>query len=115
MARNTTLKSSHNKDFPFVFGHLENRRNPVFFVSDFAYFLLFKPKITMKKILSYALLFLFIGVGATAQTISAAGNNPVPGISKDRIAKIDAMLEESIKASEVPGVVAMVVKDGKIV
>jgi CubicO group peptidase (beta-lactamase class C family) len=69
----------------------------------------------MKKILSYVLLFLFLGVGATAQTISAAGNNPVPGISKDRIAKIDAMLEESIKASEVPGVVAMVVKDGKIV
>ena len=69
----------------------------------------------MKKILSYALLFLFLGVGATAQTISAAGNNPVPGISKDRIAKIDAMLEEAIKAEEVPGVVALVVKDGKIV
>jgi CubicO group peptidase (beta-lactamase class C family) len=115
MVRNTTLKSSQNKDFPFVFGNLENRRNPVFFVSYFAYFLVFKPKITMKKILSYALLFLFLGVGATAQSISTAGNNPVPGISKDRIAKIDAMLEDAIKSEEVPGLVAMVVKDGKIV
>ena len=69
----------------------------------------------MKKILSYGLLFLFLGVGATAQTISSAGNNPVPGISKDRIAKIDAMLEAAMQDEQVPGLVAMVVKDGKIV
>jgi CubicO group peptidase (beta-lactamase class C family) len=92
-----------------------NRSNPVFFVSDIAYFLLFKPKITMKKILSYCLLYFGLGATVFAQTISSPGNSPVPGISKDRIAKIDAMLEEAIKTEEVPGLVAMVVKDGKIV
>jgi CubicO group peptidase (beta-lactamase class C family) len=69
----------------------------------------------MKKILSYCLLYLGLGATVFAQTISSPGNNPVPGISKDRITKIDAMLEEAIKAEEVPGLVAMVVKDGKIV
>ena len=69
----------------------------------------------MKKILSYCLLYLGLGATVFAQTISSPGNNPVPGISKDRIAKIDAMLEEAIKTEEVPGLVAMVVKDGKIV
>jgi CubicO group peptidase (beta-lactamase class C family) len=69
----------------------------------------------MKKILSFCLLYLGLGVAIFAQTISAAGNSPVPGISKERIARIDAMLEEAISAEEVPGLVAMVVKDGKIV
>ncbi|MFZ9189287.1 MAG: serine hydrolase domain-containing protein, partial [Algoriphagus sp.] len=69
----------------------------------------------MKKILSYCLLYLGLGVTVFAQTISQAGSNPVPGISKDRIAKIDLMLEEAIKTDEIPGLVAMIVKDGKIV
>ena len=69
----------------------------------------------MKKLLSYCLLYLGLGATVFAQTISPAGNSPVPGISKDRIAKIDAMLEAAINAEEVPGLVAMVVKDGKIV
>jgi CubicO group peptidase (beta-lactamase class C family) len=69
----------------------------------------------MKKILCYCLLYLGLGTALFAQTISAAGNSPVSGISKERIAKIDAMLEEAISAAEVPGLVAMVIKDGKIV
>ena len=69
----------------------------------------------MKKLLSYCLLYLGLGATVFAQTISPAGNSPVQGISKDRIAKIDAMLEAAISAEEVPGLVAMVVKDGKIV
>jgi CubicO group peptidase (beta-lactamase class C family) len=69
----------------------------------------------MKKILSFCLLYLGLGTALFAQTISAAGNSPVPGISKERIARIDAMLDEAIKMEEVPGLVAMVVKDGKIV
>lgn len=76
---------------------------------------MFKPKITMKKLLSYGLLYLCLGTTVFAQTISPAGSNPVPGISKDRIAKIDAMLESAIQTDEVPGLVAMIVKDGKIV
>ena len=69
----------------------------------------------MKKLLSYGLLYLCLGATVLAQTISPAGSNPVPGISKDRIAKIDAMLESAIQTDEVPGLVAMIVKDGKIV
>jgi CubicO group peptidase (beta-lactamase class C family) len=95
--------------------HQLNRSNPVFFVSDFTYFLVFKPKITMKKLLIYCLLYLCLGATVLAQTISPAGSNPVLGISKERIAKIDAMLEAAIQTDEVPGLVAMIVKDGKIV
>lgn len=69
----------------------------------------------MKKLLSYGLLYLCLGATVFAQTISPAGSNPVPGISKDRIAKIDAMLDAAIQTDEVPGLVAMIVKDGKIV
>ena len=69
----------------------------------------------MKKLLSYGLLYLCLGATVFAQTISPSGSNPVPGISKDRIAKIDAMLESAIQTEEVPGLVAMIVKDGKIV
>lgn len=50
-----------------------------------------------------------------AQTITEAGKTPVSGISQERIAKLDAMLEEAMQKDQVPGMVAMVVKDGKIV
>lgn len=69
----------------------------------------------MKKILSYCLLYLGLGATVFAQTISSPGNSSVPGISKDRIAKIDAMLDQAIQTEEVPGLVAMIVKDGTIV
>ena len=69
----------------------------------------------MKKLLFYCLCYLGLGATMQAQTLSAAGNNQVPGISKAQIARIDAMLEEAITSDEVPGLVAMIVKDGKIV
>jgi CubicO group peptidase (beta-lactamase class C family) len=50
-----------------------------------------------------------------SQTITDPGKNPVPGISQERIAKLDAMLDEAMQQEQVPGLVAMVVKDGKIV
>jgi CubicO group peptidase (beta-lactamase class C family) len=50
-----------------------------------------------------------------SQTITNPGKNPVPGISQERIAKLDAMLDEAMQQEQVPGLVAMVVKDGKIV
>jgi CubicO group peptidase (beta-lactamase class C family) len=37
------------------------------------------------------------------------------GISPDRLKKIDAMLEESVNSGEIPGVVALIVRNGKVV
>lgn len=50
-----------------------------------------------------------------AQTLIEAGKTPVSGISQERITKLDAMLDDAIQSEQVPGLVAMVVKDGKIV
>jgi len=115
MVRNTILKSNQSKSFTCKLKQKKTGFLRFFFVSEFAYFLLFKPKITMKKILSYCLLYLGLGVSVFAQTISSVGNSPISGISKDRIAKVDEMLEEAIQSGQVPGLVAMIVKDGKVV
>lgn len=70
----------------------------------------------MKIKISLSLISLFVGFQISlAQTIIEAGRTPVPGISQERLVKLDAMLEEVIKKEQVPGLVAMVVKDGKIV
>jgi CubicO group peptidase (beta-lactamase class C family) len=62
------------------------------------------------------LILLFLAVQVSfAQTITDAGRTPVQGISQERIAKLDAMLEEAMQKEQIPGLVAMVVKDGKIV
>lgn len=50
-----------------------------------------------------------------AQTISPAAKTPVGGISQERVMKLDAMLEEAIQKEQVPGLVAMVVKNGQVV
>lgn len=62
------------------------------------------------------------GIVVFAQTPSAKKSLPLTdgtaqsvGISPERLKKLDAMLEESIKNDEVPGLVAMVVRNGKIV
>lgn len=68
----------------------------------------------MKPFLSFVLLFFLLN-SLPAQILSPAGNNPVPGISKERVNKLDAMLEEAVSKEQVPGLVALVVKDGKIV
>ncbi|MEN2281399.1 serine hydrolase domain-containing protein [Algoriphagus sp. SE2] len=47
--------------------------------------------------------------------ISPIGKQALPGISQDRIDRIDQMLDETINLNQVPGLVAMIVKDGKIV
>lgn len=51
----------------------------------------------------------------TANELAPIGNQDFPGISEDRIVKIDRMLDETISGNQVPGLVAMIVKDGKIV
>ena len=70
----------------------------------------------MNKRFVTGLAFLFVSCQFTfSQNLSDTGKNSVPGISQDRVARLDAMLDEAIKTEQVPGLVAMVVKDGKIV
>jgi CubicO group peptidase (beta-lactamase class C family) len=63
------------------------------------------------------LLICFLGAIqlSTAQTISLPVKTPVAGISQERISKLDAMLEEAMQKEQVPGLVAMVVKNGQVV
>lgn len=68
----------------------------------------------MKKLL-LASLALLLSVGLDAQVLTPATSSPQKGISQDRINKIDQMLNEAIDANQIPGLVAMIVKDGKIV
>ncbi|SEG01084.1 serine hydrolase domain-containing protein [Algoriphagus boritolerans] len=66
--------------------------------------------------ISSSILTLFAAIQISyAQTLVEAGKAPVSGISQERVAKLDAMLEGAIQSRQVPGLVAMVVKDGKII
>ncbi|MFD2202024.1 serine hydrolase domain-containing protein [Shivajiella indica] len=74
----------------------------------------------MKKIL--IIFFIFTANLGFAQTPSLKKSPPLSegqpqsvGISPDRLKKLDAMLEESIKNGENPGLVALVARNGKIV
>lgn len=67
------------------------------------------------RILFVLVCFLAVIQISNSQTISQPGKTPVAGISQERVAKLDAMLEEAIKKEQVPGLVAMVVKNGQIV
>ncbi|GAB3217928.1 beta-lactamase family protein [Algoriphagus aestuariicola] len=68
-----------------------------------------------KRVLSGLALLAVASQLSFSQTLSDPGKNPVPGISQERVARLDAMLEEAMQKDQVPGMVAMVVKDGKIV
>ncbi|MBA4298574.1 CubicO group peptidase, beta-lactamase class C family [Algoriphagus alkaliphilus] len=70
----------------------------------------------MKKRLILPLIFLFgISSQLFSQTLTSAGNQPVTGISKERLTKINAMLDEAVVSQQIPGLVAMIVKDGRII
>jgi len=62
-------------------------------------------------------LMILIGISSNlfSQTLSNSVNSSVAGISKERVAKLDAMLDEAIQKEQVPGLVAMVVKNGQVV
>lgn len=45
----------------------------------------------------------------------SAFSQTIDGIIQDRVQKLDAMLDEAISEQQVPGLVAMVLKDGKVV
>jgi CubicO group peptidase (beta-lactamase class C family) len=67
------------------------------------------------RILFFLICILAVTQISTGQTISQPGKTPVAGISQERIAKLDAMLEEATQKEQVPGLVAMVVKNGQVV
>lgn len=48
-------------------------------------------------------------------TLTPQGKQPLSGVSADRLARIDQMLDQTLNANQVPGLVALIVKDGKIV
>jgi len=73
-----------------------------------------------KSIFIFALQFVCMLV--MAQTTSIKKSPPLSeaaaqsvGISPERLKKLDAMLEESVKNEELPGLVALIVRNGKIV
>ena len=67
------------------------------------------------RILFFLICILGVIQISTGQTISQPGKTPVAGISQERIAKLDAMLEGATQKEQVPGLVAMVVKNGQVV
>lgn len=67
------------------------------------------------RILFFLICILGVIQISTGQTISQPGKTPIAGISQERIAKLDAMLEEAMQKEKVPGLVAMVVKNGQVV
>ncbi len=71
----------------------------------------------MKKyvvILLLALSPLFIHAQSSSVLIPQ-GKQPLQGILADRLSKLDQMLDQAVSSDQIPGLVAMVVKDGKIV
>ncbi|MCS4434276.1 serine hydrolase domain-containing protein [Aquiflexum gelatinilyticum] len=77
--------------------------------------------INPRSILFFFLCFL-VSSSLLAQTTSIKKSPPLSeaaaqsaGISTERLKKLDAMLEESIKNEELPGLVALIVRNGKIV
>lgn len=68
------------------------------------------------------LFFLFVALSAHAQTKSVKKSPPLAvsspekvGMSSERLARIDAMCEKAVAEGQVPGVVALVARNGKIV
>jgi len=67
------------------------------------------------------LLFIFFHLSVNSQVTPAIKQNlheaqpESAGISAIRLSKIDAMLKEAVNSGQVPGVVALIAKDGKIV
>ncbi|MBN1953204.1 MAG: beta-lactamase family protein [Bacteroidales bacterium] len=74
----------------------------------------------MKTILSFLLIASSLYVQAQTQSLQtspvlSAGNPKEQGMSSERLSRIDAMLTESVEKGEIPGAVALVARDGKIV
>ncbi len=71
----------------------------------------------MKKYFLFLLLALspLLIQAQSSSILTPQGKQPLQGISADRLGNLDQMLEEAVKSNQIPGLVALVVKDGKIV
>ena len=70
----------------------------------------------------YTLLLAFLTVSASAQTKSIKNSPPLSeaspttqGMSHERLARIDVMLKNAVDQGNIPGVVALIARNGKIV
>jgi CubicO group peptidase (beta-lactamase class C family) len=80
-----------------------------------------KKPTRLMKLFSY-LIYLTLCISLSAQTPSAQNSTPLNkgsaksvGMSVERLARIDTMAESAIADSDVPGLVALVARNGKIV
>src|SRR5690606_17367551 len=76
----------------------------------------------MKKSLSLGSCLIFVTLlsfNAFAQNpstlLTPQGKQPLVGVSAERLDRIDKMLDQTLSDNQVPGLVALIVKDGKIV
>lgn len=74
----------------------------------------------MKHIVSF--LFIVLSLSTIAQTKSNQNSPPLfealassAGMSEERLARIDAMCEEAVEQNKIPGMVALIARNGKIV
>jgi CubicO group peptidase (beta-lactamase class C family) len=66
-------------------------------------------------VLIQALLYSTYALAQNPTNLSSQGSQPLKGISSERVNKIDQMLNQAIGDNQIPGLVALIVKDGKIV
>ena len=67
---------------------------------------------------THILLLFFTALGLQAQPVknfSAASKSESEGFSENRLARIDKMFEEHVKNQWIPGAVALVIRNGKVV
>lgn len=76
----------------------------------------------MKRLIKFVLLLSIFASVATAQTKSQNSSGELKetspeeaGISPERLARIEQMFEEAVKNGDIPGVVTLIARDGKIV
>src|SRR5690606_3961629 len=71
----------------------------------------------MLRLVCFALLATIAHVlnAQSVQNLSSVSRPEEAGFSAERLARIDRMLEEHVKDGRVPGAVAMIVRNGKIV
>ncbi|WP_057935598.1 serine hydrolase domain-containing protein [Algoriphagus resistens] len=75
-----------------------------------------KKYISLLSCLVYLLVFSENILAQSPSTVlSPIGKQPISGVSVDRLERIDQMLDQTVSSDQVPGLVALIVKDGKVV
>ena len=103
---------------------LENNCKEIYIPTVIVYFYMSSNSGSMKscKNILFAIVLIAITLPVTAQTESSQKSSPLSiappesvGISPERLNRIDAMCKESVKDGDLPGIVALVARNGKIV